>query len=295
MYCGKKIGVVLPGGAAHGAGQAGAILSLQEAGIKPDIVIASSSGIYNAAIWGARDGGAMQMCEFWRNLHARHFFPLAWREWLRNGRVDSLFTPKKIEEHLLAVANIYDQREDMEVEISVLNLDTRKVEHISNRSPDFRQAIWAGTAIAPFYPAVYMKDEHGHSHQYIDAGLGRNFMVQRCFEKGCDAVVLVNVVETQKTRVKTQITPGKIRNMIEVLWDTTTMVIHRVFADSEGRDKYDGSRVFKIYLPKGVYWSTLRLNNWWFRVLIKAGYEETARVLATTDFFRKLQPTSLML
>lgn len=285
MFRGKKIGFVFPGGAAHGAGQAGAMKYFQEIGLEPDYVVASSVGVLNAAILGAKDGGAVQMCEFWRNLHIWHWLYPAWREWLRNRRIDSFFTPRKIEEQLLAVANIYDQREDMEVEISILNLDTHRIEYVSNRSPDFRQAIWAGTAIAPFYPAVFMESR---GHQYIDGGLGRNFMVQRCFEKSCDAVVLINLIETQKTRIKTQTKSGKVRNMPEVLWDTTKMVIYRVFADSEGRDKYDNSRVLKIFLPKGAYWSTLHLNNRWFRELIKAGYEETARVLAASDFFSKL-------
>lgn len=282
-----KLGAGFPGGGFNASFQIGVALKCKEMGIKFDYINASSSGIWNAVMLAAKNGGAKQAAEFWRHIYPHHFFQPALREWLRDGRIDSFFSNKKIEEKLLAVADIYDQREDMEVEISILNLDSNSkgVEYVSSHSPDFREAVWAGTAIAPIYPAVFIKNR---GHQYIDGGLGRNFMVQRCFEKGCDAVVLINIIETQKTQAETAKASGKIRDMKGVLWRTARLVIHRVFADSEGQATYDRSKVLKIFSPKGTYWSTLYASNWWFQQMMRAGYEEAERIFATTDFFSKL-------
>lgn len=285
MVNGKKLGLVLPGGGFNGAVQAGALKSAEERGITFDHVYASSIGCANAAVLGAKDGSAEKMCELWRNVDGRHFFPLAWKEWLKHRRIDSICTNKKIEEQLLAVANIYNQRPDIDIDISLLNLDTGHVEYVSNHAPDFREALWAGMAIAPIYPAVFLESR---GHQYIDGGLGRNFMIQECFKNGCDHVVVINLIETQKTRAQMTKEFGTVRDMKGVFWRTATLVIKRVFADSAGQDKYDDDRVTKIFSPRGTYFSTLFPSNWWFRRMIEAGYEEAERVFSASSFLQKI-------
>lgn len=285
MIEGKKLGLILPGGGFHGPFQAGVLKFFEEKGIKFDYIIASSIGTINASILGARNGSAELVCEFWRKSRWYHFFYLAWREWLKIGRVDSFCTSKKIEERLLKIADIYDQREDVDVEISMLNLDTGRVEYVSNHAPDFKEALWAGTAMAPIYPAVFLQSR---GHQYVDGGLGRNFMIPRCFEKGCDYVVLVNLIETQKTRAQPLKEFGTVRDLKSVFWRTATLVIKRVFADSAGQDKYDNEKVLKIFSPSGTYFSILFPSNWWFKRMIDAGYGEAERVFAASSFLSKL-------
>lgn len=279
MVNGKKIGLILPGGGFHGPFQAGVLKFFEEKGIKFDYVIASSIGTINAALLGARNGGAEKICDFWERAGCRHFFPLAWREWLKNRRIDSIFSNKKIEERMLKFANIYDQREDVETEISLLNLDNGRVEYVSNHAPDFREALWAATGLSPVYPAVFLPDR---GSQYVDGGLGRNFMIPRCFEKGCDYVVLINLIETQKTRAKPLEELGSTRTLTRVFWRTATLVIKRVFADSAGQARYDNDKVLKIFSPSGTYFSMLFPANWWFRRMIKVGYEEAQRVFAAS-------------
>jgi len=281
MINGKKLGLILPGGGFHGPFQAGVLKFFEEKGIKFDYIVASSIGTVPAAILGAKNGGAEAVCEFWRQSRFYHFFHLAWREWLKNRRIDSICSSKKLEERILRVADIYDQRDDVEVEISILNLDTGRVEYVSNHDPDFREAIWAGTAIAPLYPASFLKNRKS---QYIDGGLGRNFMIPRCFEKGCDLVILVNLIETQKTRAQPQKEFGTERNLASVFWRTATLVIKRVFADSAGQAKYDDEKVLKIFSPSGTYFSILIPSNWWFKRMIKVGYEEAERVFKDSSF-----------
>ena len=285
MLNGKKLGLVLPGGASHGPFQAGVLKFFEEKGIKFDYVVASSVGLFNAAILGAKDGGAEAMCEFWRHSRFYHFLYPAWMDWVKKRRIDSIFSSKKLEEQILRVANIYDQRPDVEIEISIMSLDTGKVEYVSNHDPDFREALWAGTAIAPIYPAVFLP---GRGAQYVDGGLGRNFMIQRCFEKGYDYVVVVNLIETQKTRAQPLTEFGTERNLAGVFWRTATLVIKRVFADSSGQFKYDNEKVLKIFSPEGTYFSILIPSNWWFRRLIKVGYEEAERVFDASLFLSNM-------
>lgn len=285
MVNGKKLGLILPGGGFHGPFQAGVLKFFEEKGIKFDYVVASSIGTVNAAILGAKNGGAEAMCEFWRQSRFYHFFYPAIRDWIKNIRIDSFCSSKKLEERILRVADIYDQRADIDVEISILSLDTGKVEYVSNHDPDFREALWAGTAIAPLYPASFLR---GRGSQYIDGGLGRNFMIQRCFENGCDSVVLVNLIETQKTRAQPLTEFGTERNLAGVFWRTATLVIKRVFADSAGQFKYDNEKVLKIFSPSGTYFSILVPSNWWFKRMIKVGYEEAERVFNASSFLSNM-------
>lgn len=281
----KKIGWVFGGGASHGPFQPGVLKSAEQRGIKVDYIVASSIGCINAAIFGAKNGGVEKMHEFWRNVKWHHIFYPAWRDWLRNGRVDSFCTTKKLEEQMLKVANIYDQRDDIDIDISLLNLDTGRVEYVSNHDPDFKKALWASTAMAPLYPAIFLEN---HGSQYVDGGLGRNFMIQRCFEVGCDGVIVLNLIETQKTRAETLEARGTERNLRNVFWRTATLVIKRVFADSAGQARYNDDKVLHLFSPAGTYFSILLPSNRWFRKLLDVGYEEAERVFANSEFFSKL-------
>ena len=281
----KKLGLVLPGGGFHGPFQAGVLKFFEERGIKFDYIVASSIGTINASILGARDGNAERICEFWRRSRSYDFFYPAWREWLKHRRINSICTSRKIEERLLEVADIYNQREDTDVEISILNLDTGRVEYVSNHDPDFREALWASTAIAPLYPAVFLKNRNS---QYVDGGLGRNFMILRCFENGCDYIVVINLIETQKTRAQPAKEFGTERDLKSVFWRTATLVIKRVFADSAGQDKYDDEKILRIFSPSGTYFSILIPSNRWFKRMIEVGYGEAKIVFAASSFLSKV-------
>ena len=113
-------------------------------------------------------------------------------------------------------------------------------------------------------------------------------MIPRCFDNGCDYVVLMNLIETQNTRAETLKKFGTVRNLKNVFWRTATLVIKRVFADSAGQAKYDDEKVLKIFSPRGNYFSVLLPSNWWFRQLIDVGYEEAKRVFADSEFLKKI-------
>ena len=115
-----------------------------------------------------------------------------------------------------------------------------------------------------------------------------NVMMPRCFEDGCDNVVLINLIETQKTRAKTEEQKGTARGLRSVFWRTATLVIKRVFADSSGQAQYDNDKVLKMFSPKGTYFSTLFPSNWWFKQLIQAGYEEAERVFKASSFLSRV-------
>jgi predicted acylesterase/phospholipase RssA len=282
---GRKLGLILPGGGFHGPFQAGVLKFFEERNVKYDYIVASSIGIINASILGAKGGNAGCLCDFWRNVRGRHFFHPAWKEWIKNRRIDSLCTHKALEKQILKIVDIYDQRTDLDVEISILNLDSGRVEYISNHAPDFKDALWAGTAIAPIWPAVFLP---GRGSQYVDGGLGRNFMIQRCFAVGCEEVVLINLIETQKTRAKVIESYGEERGLRGVFWRTATLVIKRVFADSAGQDKYDNEKVLKIFSPSGTYFSTLFPSSRWFKKMIDVGYAEARRVFAASSFLSRI-------
>src|SRR5947209_7825326 len=65
---GGKTVVILGGGAAFGAHQAGALEYLVESGIRPDAIIGSSVGILNALLYAS--GGCDKMRRAWMNLNS---------------------------------------------------------------------------------------------------------------------------------------------------------------------------------------------------------------------------------
>jgi NTE family protein len=69
---------VLPGGAALGAVQVGALRGLLEAGIVPDLVVGTSVGALNGAMIAARPdlGGVDELWTIWRSLRRRDVLPM---------------------------------------------------------------------------------------------------------------------------------------------------------------------------------------------------------------------------
>jgi NTE family protein len=74
-----QIALVLQGGGALGAYQAGVYEALHEAGIEPDWVIGTSIGAINASLiaGNAREKRLPHIKEFWRRMHTREFWGLA--------------------------------------------------------------------------------------------------------------------------------------------------------------------------------------------------------------------------
>ncbi len=236
----------------------------------------------NTCVLNARGGSAEKLREFWKTTYFWHFFYPAWKEWLKNRRYDSLCSKELIEKKIkkLAGDDYWRPKDGRIIEVSVLNLDDGRVEYVPSDDSEFPQAIWAGVGFPPLAPAVYLSNR---GHQYVDGGLGRNHMIQRCFERGCDRIIVVNIVESKKTAAgsKSQEKSVRIRDGKEVFWRTTRMVIKRVFADSSGGEKVDESKVFHIYPSGSSYASILTPSNLWFRHMIKVGYREAERFFVT--------------
>lgn len=65
---------VLSGGANLGAAQAGMLAALDEAGVRPDLVVGASVGAVNGA-WIAGQGDVEGLLAVWRNLRRGDIFP----------------------------------------------------------------------------------------------------------------------------------------------------------------------------------------------------------------------------
>ncbi len=273
----KKIGWVWPGGGFNGPFQAGVAKFFEERGFTFEFNVASSIGVLNSVILNAKDGGATKLCRFWENAYCWHFFYPAWEDWFKKREYNSLLSHKLLEKHILKLADIYSHKKDRITEVSILNLDDKRVEYVPSDDPEFSQVIWAGLGFPPFAPAVYLPSR---GHQYVDGGLGRNYHIQRCFENGCDFVIVANIVESKKTAANTeeQKKTSDLRTGKEVFWRTANVVIKRVFADSSGGEKVDPSKVLHIYPSGSSYFSIMVCSNIWFRHMVNVGYREAQKV-----------------
>src|SRR5882672_6507851 len=67
----KRIAVVLTGGGAYGAYEAGVLRTLSAAGLEPSMVVGGSVGALNAVAWVAHEGDTAPLERTWRDLGPR--------------------------------------------------------------------------------------------------------------------------------------------------------------------------------------------------------------------------------
>ena len=95
------VAFVLPGGAALGAAQVGMLRALDEAGIRPDILVGTSAGAINACYLGLHPGptGIAGMARLWGSVRRRDLVRLRPRQAVRAlaGRHPALFDRSGLE------------------------------------------------------------------------------------------------------------------------------------------------------------------------------------------------------
>ena len=147
---------VLGGGAALGAHHVGALKFLEEEGITPDVIVASSIGVINACVYAS--GGLPALEEAWRGFWS---LPLMLSPSLRDNPLFgvSLFSPARLQsaiEEYVDFPKVLDSR--IELEFILLNLSRGCGELYGQREcgdwRDLRTLMRAGYAIPFLFPPV---------------------------------------------------------------------------------------------------------------------------------------------
>jgi len=192
----KPVGLVLQGGGALGAYEAGAIKKIYEKGYRPEIFTGTSIGAFNAAVLAAPKYGEPHetLQDMWDYLGHEHPMPLFQQY---NTAYTSLGHPRffKLNDTFFGMRpkpSIYDispaldtmQRfidfdrlnapETPTVVVTATNVVTGEIERFSNRTHTLRpEHIMASGALPPSFPPIEIEGEH-----YWDGGIYDNTPIQ---------------------------------------------------------------------------------------------------------------------
>ncbi|MBN9669227.1 patatin-like phospholipase family protein [Roseibium aggregatum] len=192
----KPVGLVLQGGGALGAYEAGAIKKIYEKGYRPEILTGTSIGAFNAAVLAAPKYGEAHetLQDMWDYLGHEHPFPLFQQY---NTAYTSLGHPRffKLNDTFFgmlpkpSIYNISPALETMQLFIdfdrlnapetptlvvTATNVATGDIERFSNRTHTLRpEHIMASGALPPSFPPIEIDGEH-----YWDGGIYDNTPIQ---------------------------------------------------------------------------------------------------------------------
>lgn len=175
------IGLALGGGAARGFAHIGVIQVLEEAGIRPDLVIGTSAGSLVAALYASGKSGA-ELAAL-----ARHMDGGAIADWSFPGRglIRGEALARYVREHTGG-----RRIEQMSLPLGIVATDLDSGEGIVFRVGDPGVAVRASSAV----PAVFQPVRIG-TREYVDGGLVAPVPVRYARQMGAQLVIAVDISE----------------------------------------------------------------------------------------------------
>ncbi len=185
----RPLAFVLSGGSAAGAVQVGMLKALAEAGVEPDLVVATSVGAVNGAmVAGHRSQAAERLADIWLSLD-------------RSDILGNLGV-RSIASMLLSRSHVFDQGslhclirnhlpvtnfEQLPIPFGAVatNAHTGRTEVLTSGALD--QALLASAAIPGFFAQVTIGDV-----RYFDGGVTANVPVRQAFELGAKSVIVLD-------------------------------------------------------------------------------------------------------
>ena len=176
-----KVGLALGGGAARGFAHVGVIQVLEEAGLRPDVVVGTSAGSLVAAIYASGKTGAQlqQVAEGMEEaLLTDWTLPIFSRGLLR-GEALARYVNAQVGGKLI---------EAMALPLGIVATDLSSGEGILFRRGDTGSAVRASSAV----PSVFQPVKIG-AREYVDGGLVAPVPVRYAREMGAELVIAVDI------------------------------------------------------------------------------------------------------
>ncbi len=175
------IGLALGGGAARGFAHIGVIQVLEEAGIRPDLVIGTSAGSLVAALYASGKGGA-ELATLARTMDEGAF-----ADWSFPGRglIRGEALARFVREHTGG-----KRIEQMKLPLGIVATDLDSGEGIVFRVGDTGIAVRASSAV----PALFQPVRIG-AREYVDGGLVAPVPVRYARQMGAQLVIAVDISE----------------------------------------------------------------------------------------------------
>ncbi|MGH2916291.1 MAG: patatin-like phospholipase family protein [Solirubrobacteraceae bacterium] len=186
-----RIAFVLGGGGLLGAHEVGMLAALADRGVVPDVIIGTSIGAVNGAVFAGEPGPVGVECL--RALWASAGSESVWA----TGPLQRLSTLARTGTHLQPLGVLLDRLREVLPAQRVEELTVpfqcvaasieRAAEHWFTEGP-LAEVLLASCAVPGILPPVRIGDEH-----FIDGGIVNSIPVSRAVELGADAVYVLQV------------------------------------------------------------------------------------------------------
>lgn len=176
-----RLGLALGGGAARGFAHVGVLQVLEEAGIKPDLVVGTSAGSLVAALYASgRNGQQLQQVASAMDeaAFADWTLPLFNRGLLR-GEALARYVNTQVNHRLI---------ENMAVPLGIVATDLKTGQGVLFRRGDTGTAVRASSAV----PALFLPVRIG-SQEFVDGGLVSPVPVRYARQMGAEVVIAVDI------------------------------------------------------------------------------------------------------
>lgn len=188
-----RLAVVLGGGATLGAFEVGVIDVMARRGIVPDLLVGTSVGAINAALWALdpKPDVGERLLHFWLESDQSTMipdgpFPMMGRLVQRRGH---LTTQDGLARSLKRALPEHATVDDTIVPLAIIATQAEHGQRVVLRSGPLRTALLASSAIPGLWPAVTIDGQ-----RLFDGGLVANCDVQTAVEAGMTDVILVDVM-----------------------------------------------------------------------------------------------------
>jgi len=176
-----RLGLALGGGAARGFAHVGVIQVLEEAGIRPDLVVGTSAGSLVASFYASGKTGA-QLQQVAETMEEAAFtdwtLPIFSRGVLR-GEALGRYVSAQVAGRLI---------EDMPLPLGIVATDLNSGQGVLFRRGDTGTAVRASSAVPSVFQPVKIS-----GHEYVDGGLVSPVPVRYARQMGAEVVVAVDI------------------------------------------------------------------------------------------------------
>ena len=176
-----RIGLVLGGGAARGFAHVGVIQVLEEAGIRPSLVVGTSAGSLVAAFYASGKTGA-QLQQVAESMEEANFadwtFPIFNRGMLR-GEALSRYVNMQVNGRLI---------ENMPLPLGIVATDLNSGQGMLFQRGDTATAVRASSAVPALFQPVKIS-----GRDYVDGGLVSPVPVRYARQMGAELVIAVDI------------------------------------------------------------------------------------------------------
>lgn len=176
-----RIGLALGGGAARGFAHVGVIQVLEEAGIRPDLVVGTSAGSLVASLYASGKGGAQlqRVAETMEEAAITDWaLPIFGRGALR-GEALARYVNGQVEGRLI---------EQMAMPLGIVATDLRTGQGVLFQRGDTGTAVRASSAVPSVFQPVRIGDR-----EFVDGGLVSPVPVRYARQMGAQLVIAVDI------------------------------------------------------------------------------------------------------